>query len=223
MKNILLFFFFAYPITILNAQKASQKPSIEIVRETITIPVIRIDTFNLRLPSPEPDKKKTFSVSEIIAIITNISTVIVVFLTYFLLKETQKTLAHGYEMADRDRKRLETETINTIYHNFRETYMLIISDETGVKLLAENWKVEKDKIKINMYSSFLLNNIHEIFNLKEKEFLPQEVWENYLIDIAEFVNLPFMKARWEVIKRCYPVSFQKFVNDLLNSKEEKPA
>lgn len=181
---------------------------------------------------------KPLTIPDIVSILANIGTVATFILTFFLLKETQKQIGLGNKTAERDRHRLESEMVNLVYRNFRETYMSMMNDPDGVRVLTQikeeknnenkendngilkdtlQYQVEKiAQTKISMYSSFLINNVHEIFLLNEKGFIDPNIWSAFKVDIIDFFNYNFIKARWNEIHKLYPEKFKKFVNDFLN-------
>lgn len=166
------------------------------------------------------DWSKKLTLAELISILSSIAATISTILTYLLLKETQRTLNLGAKVADRDSKRLEAEMVSLIYRNFRDTYMSMLNDKIGVKALASAHGKKAEEVRVNMHVSFLINNVHEMYNLYQSGFVADDIWENFCIDIEEFFYMPFIEKRWEEVQTYYPKRFQLFVS-ALKSKRSK--
>lgn len=157
---------------------------------------------------------RRMSAAEVFSVISSIATLITAIFTFFLLRQTQKTLALNVEVVKRDALRLETQMVAVVYRNFRDGYIGLINDKQGIKALAEAHGSTQAETKISLYSSFLINNVHEMFVLKSKGFINNEDWGYYLIDIKDFFCYPFIKDRWAKIANLYPNDFKIFVNNL---------
>jgi len=159
---------------------------------------------------------QTIYITQIISVLSSIATLVTAFFTYLLLRQTQKTLALNVETNKREGKRLEAEMVNLVYRNFRETYMSMVNDKQGLKVLSETHSTSQTEVKTNMFGSFLINNVHQMFDLKQRGFISEQEWAFYLVDIKEFFEYEFIKTRWNKISDFYPTDFNKFVQQIIS-------
>lgn len=160
------------------------------------------------------------TISDIVGIAGSIVTAITAILTYLMLKETKKSIEISNRVAEENRKRLESEMVFTIYRNFKETYIELLKDPHGMKALAGAVGKDKSQTKIDMFASFLINNTHQMFVMRERGLIDDDTWGNFILDIKEFYSWNFISHRWKTISKFYPNTFKSFVDELRNSDDE---
>lgn len=175
------------------------------------------DTLKPDIPNGSRMKESGISVADWISIVASISTLITALLTYLLLRETQKTLKLSVETSARESKRMEAEATNTVNQNFKNTYLAMIGDKDALQFVAKAEGSSKKKAKMDVYSSFLINNVHEIYGLREKGFIPDQEWESIKLDIVWLFEYPFVENRWSLNKQYYSKDFQDFINSVLSA------
>lgn len=207
---IILFLLLMLSFYRVNSQKDSVSKRIATEVDTIVV----VTRYEPTLPNTK------INISDWGTLLASIATLVTAFLTYFLLRETQKTLKLGFLNAKKESERLESESISKIHQNFKNTFISMLDDSDSMKKLAKAEGLSKKKVKMGFYSSFLINNSYEIYNLYSKKLISNEEWESILPDIILLFEYPFVINRWNEIKKYYTKDFQALIDSQIKQKEK---
>jgi len=155
----------------------------------------------------------TNSVIAIASIITSITTVIYTFGTFLLWNMTKKSIDLSTSEIKRKQTLLEIQSISSIYRNFRDIYTVIIDDNDGINLLTNAQSGNKEMVKKEYFSAFLINHTYEMYLLNNSKLLPIDFWERSIIDMKELYSWPFIKERWKKMNILFPSSFRNFIDE----------
>ena len=100
------------------------------------------------------------------------------------------------------------------YQNFQLLQVTFLQDEDALLQLAKDRKKEPKEVKESSISSLWINQALHLFQLYEGGHLNPEVWKRFQIDMKGLFARPSVHKRWEMVKKFYPVSYQKFVDSI---------
>lgn len=164
------------------------------------------------------------SVNELSTLITASATVVYTLGTFLLWKVNRQTL----QMVQREVQNQISSSHSASYHGVldahRELILELLRDEKLLGVFSTELGYTKDQTRSKFIATLFINQASRIFADYNHHLAGEQTMESFSSDAAQLFSLPFIKERWQEVKVCHSVAFQKYVDTrlLLNTDNNEP-
>ena len=148
-------------------------------------------------------------------ILTAIFTAIYTIGTFLLWISTRKTT----KLLARELQNQVASNASTAHHNVldahRNLYLDIIRDSCLLKILASSMGVNEDEARSKFLGTLLINHTLRIFWDYKNNLADARSLDSFQRDVSDMFSFPFVRKRWEEVKKFHPPEFQIFIDNAL--------
>ncbi|MDA8172091.1 MAG: hypothetical protein M0Z48_09745 [Nitrospiraceae bacterium] len=149
------------------------------------------------------------------SILTAVFTAIYTVGTFLLWISTRKTT----KLLTRELQNQVASNISIAHHNVldahRDLYLEIICDPYLLKTLAASMGVDEDEARTKFLGTLLINHSLRIFWDYKYNLADSRSLDSFQRDVSDMFSFPFVRKRWEEVKKFHPPEFQIFIENAI--------
>ena len=155
------------------------------------------------------------TLSDFGTILTAVFTGIYTIGTFLLWHSTKKTTL----LLSRQLQNQVAANISVAHHAVidahRSLYLEVIRDPAFLKIFAHDMGVKEDQARTKLLATLLINQALRIFWDYKENIADHKGIEGFRRDAQDLFSLPFIRERWEEVKKYHSPEFRSFIDSMV--------
>lgn len=149
-------------------------------------------------------------------ILTAVFTAIYTIGTFLLWISTRKTT----ELLARELQNQIASNVSIAHHAVldahRNLYLEVIRDPHLLAILASSMEISEDEARSKFFGTLLINHALRVFWDYKYNIADAKSMESFQRDVCDMFSFPFVRKRWEEVKKFHPPEFKIFVDNAIS-------